>query len=40
MARLHHTEGFARTEDAVTVLFCLTDDATPISTRRQRATSP
>ena len=27
MARLHHTEGFARTEDAVTVLFCLTDDA-------------
>jgi hypothetical protein len=28
MARLHHTEGFSRTEDAVvTVLFCLTDDA-------------
>jgi IS5 family transposase len=27
MARLHHTEGLARTEDAVTVLFCLTDDA-------------
>ncbi len=32
MARLHHTEGFTRegftrTEDAVTVLFCLTDDA-------------
>jgi hypothetical protein len=27
MARPHHTEGFARTEDAVTVLFCLTDDA-------------
>jgi hypothetical protein len=27
MARLHHTEGLARTEDAVTVLFCLTDEA-------------
>jgi hypothetical protein len=27
MARLHHTEGLARTEDALTVLFCLTDDA-------------
>jgi hypothetical protein len=27
MARLHHTQGFTRTEDAVTVLFCLTDDA-------------
>jgi hypothetical protein len=27
MARLHHTEGFTQTEDAVTVLFCLTDDA-------------
>ena len=27
MARIHHTERFARTEDAVTVLFCLTDDA-------------
>jgi hypothetical protein len=27
MARLHHTERFVRTEDAVTVLFCLTDDA-------------
>jgi hypothetical protein len=27
MARLHHTEGFSRTEDAVTVLLCLTDDA-------------
>jgi hypothetical protein len=27
MARLHHTEAFSRTEDAVTVLFCLTDDA-------------
>ena len=27
MARLHHTEGFSRTEDALTVLFCLTDDA-------------
>src|SRR3954452_22135868 len=26
MARLHHTQGLARTEDAVTVLFCLTDD--------------
>jgi Transposase DDE domain len=27
MARLHNSEGFTRTEDAVTVLFCLTDDA-------------
>ena len=27
MARLHHTEAFTRTEDALTVLFCLTDDA-------------
>jgi hypothetical protein len=27
MARLHHTEGLARTEDALTVLFCLSDDA-------------
>jgi len=27
MARLHHTERFVRTEDAVTVLLCLTDDA-------------
>jgi hypothetical protein len=27
MARLHHTEGFAPTEDAVSVLFCLIDDA-------------
>src|SRR5215212_11893557 len=27
MARPHHTEGFDRTEDAVTVLFCLADDA-------------
>ncbi len=27
MARLHHTEALARTEDAVTVLFCLADDA-------------
>ena len=27
MARPHRTEGFARTEDAVIVLFCLTDEA-------------
>jgi hypothetical protein len=27
MARLHHTRAFARTEDALTVLFCLIDDA-------------
>ena len=27
MARLHHTEGFARTEDALSVLLCLTDDS-------------
>jgi Transposase DDE domain len=27
MAHLHHTEGFAPTEEAVTMLFCLTDDA-------------
>lgn len=27
MARLHHTEALLRTEDAVTVLFCLTDEA-------------
>jgi hypothetical protein len=27
MARLHHTEALARTEDALTVLFCLIDDA-------------
>lgn len=27
MARLHLNERFAPTEDAVTVLFCLTDDA-------------
>jgi hypothetical protein len=27
MAQPNHTEGFSRTEDAVTVLFCLTDDA-------------
>jgi hypothetical protein len=27
MPRLHHTEAFARTEDAMTVLFCLIDDA-------------
>ncbi len=27
MARLHHTEAFARTEDALTVLFCLIDEA-------------
>lgn len=27
MARLHHTEAFARTEDALSVLFCLIDDA-------------
>lgn len=27
MAHPHHTEGFSRTEDAVTVLFCLVDDA-------------
>lgn len=27
MARLHHTEALVRTEDALTVLFCLIDDA-------------
>src|SRR5829696_359049 len=27
MARLHHTEALTRTEDALTVLFCLIDDA-------------
>jgi len=27
MARLHNTEALARTEDALTVLFCLIDDA-------------
>jgi len=27
MGRLHHTEAFARTEDALTVLFCLIDEA-------------
>jgi hypothetical protein len=27
VARLHNTEGFTRTEDALTVLFCLTDEA-------------
>jgi hypothetical protein len=27
MALLNHTQALARTEDAVTVLFCLTDDA-------------
>jgi hypothetical protein len=27
MARLHHTEGFARTEDVLTALFCLTDNS-------------
>ena len=27
MARLHHTEALARTEEALTVLFCLIDDA-------------
>ena len=27
MARFHHTQAFARTEDALTVLFCLIDDA-------------
>jgi hypothetical protein len=27
MARLHHSEALTRTEDALTVLFCLIDDA-------------
>jgi hypothetical protein len=27
MARIHHTEALTRTEDALTVLFCLIDDA-------------
>jgi hypothetical protein len=27
MARLHHTQALARTEDALTVLFCLIDYA-------------
>jgi hypothetical protein len=27
MARLHHTEALARTEEALSVLFCLIDDA-------------
>jgi len=27
MARFHHTQAFARTEDALSVLFCLIDDA-------------
>ena len=27
MALLHHTQRLSRTEDALTALFCLTDDA-------------
>src|ERR671921_2928022 len=37
MARLHHTEALLRTEDALTVLFCLTDDAYALLNPRAKA---
>ena len=37
MARLHHTEAFAPTEDALTLLFCLIDDAYALLNPRAKA---
>jgi Transposase DDE domain len=37
MARLHHTEALLRTEDALTVLFCLIDDAYALLNPRAKA---
>lgn len=40
MARLHLNERFARTEDAMIVLFCLTDDAYAVLNPQAKSYEP